>query len=326
QAGKATEIPAAPAALADPAAAMGVNAAPQEDEPAAEAQACEAPAACFTIPPWLAMMIPASAGPQPPSLPPLGDAPAPAGTGAGGSAQQAASPGFSAAPSATPFAASSGTAAATASSAPASSPAPAATFSLAAAQSGPEKLPADIAQRIADLAPPAPLSAGAAPLGSGPAMTAAPLAAEPPPAQHQAFVASHPLSSTFAGDIATELNILARDGLQTAELHLNPVELGPIRIELSVSNQQAEIHFAAAHATTREGLEQSLPALREMLSSQGLSLGHAGVAADTRGDNTHGREDIRTGPSAGRGGSGPTDAPPLPMAVRVPRGMLDLYA
>jgi flagellar hook-length control protein FliK len=104
----------------------------------------------------------------------------------------------------------------------------------------------------------------------------------------------------FAGDIAAEVKLMADNGLQRAELHLNPADLGPVRIELSISAQTADISFAAAHAATREGIEQALPALRELLAGQGLQLGQAGVGSGGTGQQAFAWEAAR---EAGAGAS-----------------------
>ena len=46
--------------------------------------------------------------------------------------------------------------------------------------------------------------------------------------------------------------------IQEAEIQLNPRELGPIGIKVTVQNEQASVSFVAQHATTREALEQAL--------------------------------------------------------------------
>lgn len=62
-----------------------------------------------------------------------------------------------------------------------------------------------------------------------------------------------------------------------AQITLNPEHLGPIEMAVEVEDAKARVQFAAAHATTREAIEQSLPRLREMLGQQGLELTQADV-------------------------------------------------
>lgn len=151
---------------------------------------------------------------------------------------------------------------------------------------------------------------------------------------HQASLPSQPLDSAFAGDVAGEVKLMIEGGLQQAELHLNPAELGPIRIELNLSGQTADLSFAAAHETTRAGLEQALPALREMLAADGVTLGQAGVGAGTQQQQhdmqQQAREAVVQQQARRAGGGVPAPAPEAPRASVRPlhagRGVLDLYA
>ena len=153
-----------------------------------------------------------------------------------------------------------------------------------------------------------------------------------PAAVHHAALSSRPLDTPFAGDVAAEVRVMVDAGSQRAELHLNPPDLGPIRIELSLSAQTADIRFAAAHSMTREGLAQAIPELRQMLASQGLSLGHADVSSGQQGQSfAQSQQQARTvaqgspGMIAGPEPSGSRWAPGARL-LRPGRGMLDLYA
>ena len=154
------------------------------------------------------------------------------------------------------------------------------------------------------------------------------------PTVHQAALPTHPLDAAFGGDLAAEVKVMVEGGVQQAELHLNPADLGPIRIQLSLNAQTADISFAAAHSLTREGLAQALPALREMLAGQGLSLGQAGVSSGGSGDASAFQAPQREAqtPRGERtnssGASGLTGLAPAATTLRLRpgRGMLDLYA
>ncbi len=64
---------------------------------------------------------------------------------------------------------------------------------------------------------------------------------------------------------------------QSAELHLNPPQLGPMDVVLKVSGDQATAMFSSPHAAVREAIEQALPKLREMMADNGIMLGNASV-------------------------------------------------
>lgn len=146
---------------------------------------------------------------------------------------------------------------------------------------------------------------------------------------HQAGLPSQPLDAAFAGDLATEVRLMVASGFQRAELRLNPVDLGPIHIQLSVNSQTADISFAASHGATRDGITQALPALREMLAGQGLSLGQAGVSSQHPGQPSDDGRQLPVYAShrlAGADSSAATSQLTAPLAGPVGRGMLDLFA
>jgi len=70
---------------------------------------------------------------------------------------------------------------------------------------------------------------------------------------------------------------------QSAELHLNPPELGHLNITLNVKDDQATAQFVSPHAAVREAVEQALPKLREMMADNGITLGNTTVSDQTPG-------------------------------------------
>jgi flagellar hook-length control protein FliK len=65
---------------------------------------------------------------------------------------------------------------------------------------------------------------------------------------------------------------------QTAELHLNPPQLGPLDVVIKVSGDQATALFTSPHAAVREAVEQAMPRLRDMLADNGIMLGNTTVS------------------------------------------------
>lgn len=65
---------------------------------------------------------------------------------------------------------------------------------------------------------------------------------------------------------------------QTAELHLNPPQLGPLDVVIKVSGDQATALFTSPHAAVRDAIEQAMPRLRDMLADNGIMLGNATVS------------------------------------------------
>lgn len=71
---------------------------------------------------------------------------------------------------------------------------------------------------------------------------------------------------------------------QTAELHLNPPQLGPLDVVIKVSGDQATALFTSPHAAVRDAIEQAMPKLREMMADNGIMLGNATVSDQTPRD------------------------------------------
>lgn len=114
---------------------------------------------------------------------------------------------------------------------------------------------------------------------------------------------------------------------QSASLTLNPPDLGPLQVALSVSNSQASATFSAAQPEVRQALEAALPKLREMLSEAGIQLGHASVnsgSANQQGNEQHASQHGR------RLGQANNDNDAQVHVSRVPtpaagRGMVDTF-
>jgi flagellar hook-length control protein FliK len=80
--------------------------------------------------------------------------------------------------------------------------------------------------------------------------------------------------------VTQKVIFMAAGGEQSASLTLNPPELGPMQVVLSVSNDTTNVTFSAAQPEVRHALENSMPKLREMLAESGISLGNANVNAN----------------------------------------------
>lgn len=70
---------------------------------------------------------------------------------------------------------------------------------------------------------------------------------------------------------------MAKEGVQEAQLKMNPARLGPVEVKLHVQNDQVSVTFLAQQSATREALEQALPRLRESFADNGMQLTDAQV-------------------------------------------------
>ncbi len=121
-------------------------------------------------------------------------------------------------------------------------------------------------------------------------------------------------------ELGSRVTWMTHQGIQSASLQLSPEHLGPLQVSISVHHGQASVWFGAAHEETRQALERTMPQLRQMLSSQGLTLTDSGVSRDSPRERTPQQGGVRpidTG--AGAAPDGPSGA----ASVRV--GLVDAY-
>jgi flagellar hook-length control protein FliK len=120
---------------------------------------------------------------------------------------------------------------------------------------------------------------------------------------------------------------VAGQHVQAAEIHVEPPQLGPIEIRVSITNDQANLLFTAPHAVARDAIQMSLPRLQEMLFESGLSLGNVSVGAHTPGNQQGPYRDRSDGATAEAGGAA-IDSSSKPMVSALTRGlgMVDLFA
>jgi flagellar hook-length control protein FliK len=133
-------------------------------------------------------------------------------------------------------------------------------------------------------------------------------------------------SADFGTAFGVQVSLLAQDGVQQAELHLNPAETGPVSIHITVDGSQARIDFGADLAATRVAIEKSLPELAAALRDAGMTLTGGGVSQHAGGRSSAG-DDGTPAPRARAGSGGAaSDAPADRGPRRVAAGGVDLYA
>ena len=96
---------------------------------------------------------------------------------------------------------------------------------------------------------------------------------------------------------------MAAGGDQSATLTLNPPDLGPVQVVLTVTNDQADAAFMSAQPEVRQALEAAMPRLREMMSEAGIAFGSATVSAGTP-EQQHNGERAAPGERRGNGQGG----------------------
>lgn len=124
---------------------------------------------------------------------------------------------------------------------------------------------------------------------------------------------------------------MAAGGDQSATLTLNPPDLGPLQVVLTVTNDQADAAFMSAQPEVRQALEAAMPRLREMMSEAGIAFGNATVSAGTpeqqnNGERASSGERRSSGQHGGVSGGEIAIAPASAGRSRPTLGAVDTFA
>ncbi len=141
----------------------------------------------------------------------------------------------------------------------------------------------------------------------------------------------------FREALGVQVSLLARDGVHSAELHLNPAEMGPISVHIVMDGAQARVDFGADSANTRELIESGLPELAAALRDAGFTLAGGGVSQHSAGsqgrspDSADSRSNAAAADASRAARRSVDTLAEVPLAqasmrMRVPHSGLDLYA
>jgi flagellar hook-length control protein FliK len=161
----------------------------------------------------------------------------------------------------------------------------------------------------------------------------------PEPAVLQGAIDAPVGSRGFVEGMAEQVRILSNGPFDEAQIRLNPVELGPVRIELTVRDGVTNLVVTADNERTRQAIEQSTPALRSLLSESGLGLGNVDISSGQghRGGSSNANssfQEPRSGASSQASGQNGIQSPDRSIGVMDPRtngaprsrGLIDLIA
>ena len=133
-------------------------------------------------------------------------------------------------------------------------------------------------------------------------------AATPKTANALPPVANAPLAMHQSGwteEVVNRVMYLSSANLKSAEIQLQPAELGRLDIKVNMTaDQQAQVSFMSGHAVVREALESQSGRLREMFAQQGMGQVDVNVSDQSRGWQGQGQEQQQQNQARGVSGSG----------------------
>jgi flagellar hook-length control protein FliK len=151
-------------------------------------------------------------------------------------------------------------------------------------------------------------------------------------AREAATVPQQPLSMSQNGwseAVVERVMWLSSQNLKSAEIQLDPADLGRLEVRISLNQEQTQVSFASPHAGVRDALEGQLQRLRDMFNQQGMNLVDVNVS-----DQSLARDDRQTDERSGSrgiaaGGEEHADVDDLTVATTAldsGRGLIDFYA
>lgn len=117
---------------------------------------------------------------------------------------------------------------------------------------------------------------------------------------------------------------LAAQNVSSAEIRLDPPDLGPMQVKVSVNQDQTNVSFTSHHPIVREVLDQNLHRLRDMFAEQGLNLGSVDVS-----DKSFSRQQGEGKGQSGSGNNAETineEETPVAVSTIVQQRLVDHYA
>ncbi|CAG8867942.1 hypothetical protein PS627_02703 [Pseudomonas fluorescens] len=153
-----------------------------------------------------------------------------------------------------------------------------------------------------------------------------------------ASVMQQPLTMTQSGwteGLVNRVMYLSSQNLKSAEIQLEPAELGRLDIRVNVAaDQQTQVTFISGHVGVRDTLEGQVQRLRELFAQQGLAQPDVNVADQSRGQQQQGQQEgsqlsgVAARRAAQEGGSaeGAEAARPLERQVVIGSSAVDYYA
>jgi flagellar hook-length control protein FliK len=96
-----------------------------------------------------------------------------------------------------------------------------------------------------------------------------------PAASRLSMIPGQPLAMQQGGwseAVVDKVMWLSSQNLKSAQIQLDPVDLGRLEVRVDIAKDQTHVTFASPHAGVREALEGQMQRLRDLFIEQGMNL------------------------------------------------------
>ncbi|MEP6884382.1 MAG: flagellar hook-length control protein FliK [Gammaproteobacteria bacterium] len=129
----------------------------------------------------------------------------------------------------------------------------------------------------------------------------------------------------FGQGLADRVSWMVNNNLSSAKLQVNPPQLGPIEVRISVQGDHAQVWLTSHSAVTRDALQSSSGNLREMLGAQGFGQVSVDISQRNFQDRSAYAQPYEWTPAADPGSAVALSATE-PLVPRFSNGAVDAYA
>jgi len=102
---------------------------------------------------------------------------------------------------------------------------------------------------------------------------------------NSSFQSGLALKNDFTPNLALRIKWVYQQALSSAEILMDPPELGPLSVKLTNTKGETNIVFHVNNSMTKDMIEENLSKLKELLAEQNITLGNAQVAQQQKDQN-----------------------------------------
>lgn len=120
---------------------------------------------------------------------------------------------------------------------------------------------------------------------------------------------------------------MGNNDVKSAVIKIHPEELGPIEISVKVEKDSALVNIISHSAQVRDVMDQAVPKLRDMMSTEGLNLTEINISVDQRSGNAFAQQNNSQQQNDGTAFTeGDEEVKMVSTVKKPPKGLVDYFA